>query len=148
MQTFVGSKEKQLVSQESKSRTTLAELWRVNRTSDVKAATEEVATRHEIRRTRIAINAGVLLDGIQSIQITITPEGISCSVKIVRARLGNGNEVSAIRTSKLRRKLILQQSELRNFFWRDVTLRTSDGFVIVVNAINYEIIIAWTLASD
>jgi hypothetical protein len=42
----------------------------------------------------------------------------------------------------------LQQSELGNFFRRDVTLRTGNGFVIVVNAVNYEIVVAWSLAAD
>src|SRR5262249_52981642 len=97
---------------------------------------------------RVAENALIGIDGIQRVQIAILEVFIDRSVSGVRAALDHGVELAAAGVSELGADLVLKQREFGGGFRRDVHQRTGYRLIVVVHALDREIVIHGPLAAD
>jgi hypothetical protein len=102
----------------------------MERAAEVHAAAEEVEARHEEVAIRaVAGDAGVLLERVERVQVAVAYEAVERAVVLVRPRLGDGEELPAVRARELGRELVLNQGKLGDVLRRDVGLRAGDGLV-------------------
>src|SRR5262249_54992930 len=120
-----------------------------NWTAHISTPAVEVKARVSvIAGATVADNSRVLLQGVEGVQFSILQELVYPAVKIVSAALGHGNKLAARRMAVLGRELILQQREFRHRFGGDIDLRPGNYLVVIVHAIDHEIVIAGALPAD
>ena len=130
---IVQSEEEQLIAQ--------------NGTAQRSAKPVRIGAR--VRRLVTVRNTGVgdlLIDGVQ---IPVLQVVVQSAMKGVGAAFQNRIELPAGRVPVLRAFLILQDVEFSHGVVRaGADQRTSDRFIVVVNAIDHEMVIARTLSAD
>ncbi len=109
MKPLVRGEEEQLVLTTPHIRHPFAELRQIDWTTDIRTATEEIEAGKELRPRYVALTNEplFLLSRIKSVQIAITHEAIDRTVVVVCARLGDSQELTSVRATKLRWELVL-----------------------------------------
>src|ERR1700719_1303261 len=69
-------------------------------------------------------------------------------MKQIRTALDDGVELPTGRMSEVRSELVLQNREFRHCIVRNRDQRAGNGFVIVVDTLDGEVVISGTLATD
>src|SRR5207237_209948 len=117
--------------------------------AEVRAAAEVVRARHEeVAGGAVARDARILLQSVEGVQEAVAEEAVERAVVVVRAALCDGDELPAVGAPVLGGELVLDERELGDLFRRDVALRAGHSLVIVVNAVEHEVVVAGALAAD